>query len=301
MINNILKEFGIKPAEITPFEGHTVWTVDNKYVLKESTIQNIMKSAELTELLINAGVPVPAYLKTIDGSYMFETDGKYYALMEKVQGSHVDLFEEHPQRLGSDFGFAMAKLHNALKTITIENAHNVDFEKELYDWIIPEMSNADVNFMDEVMPACYSWLPSYHALPRQLIHRDMHPGNFLFNGSKFTGFIDFDLSQINAKIFDICYLGCTLLMEKYEDKELCSKWQDIFSDILNGYNKLCPLTKEELSAMPMMFVAIEIIFTAWFYKAGEKEVAHNCVKFVNWLYCNQDILGQACSRIAAAP
>ena len=34
-------------------------------------------------------------------------------------------------------------------------------------------------------------------LPVQLIHRDVHFGNFLFDEGKFSGYIDFDLSQRN--------------------------------------------------------------------------------------------------------
>lgn len=51
----------------------------------------------------------------------------------------------------------------------------------------------------------------YDRLPRQLIHRDVHFGNFLFDHGEFSGYIDFDLSQKNIRIFDICYFLTGLL------------------------------------------------------------------------------------------
>ena len=40
----------------------------------------------------------------------------------------------------------------------------------------------------------------YEGLPKQLIHRDVHSGNFLFENNEFSGYIDFDLSQKNIRI-----------------------------------------------------------------------------------------------------
>lgn len=54
----------------------------------------------------------------------------------------------------------------------------------------------------------------YNKLPVQLIHRDVHLDNFLFDKGKFAGYIDFDLSQRNIIIFDLCYFMLGLLSEE---------------------------------------------------------------------------------------
>lgn len=54
----------------------------------------------------------------------------------------------------------------------------------------------------------------YNKLPVQLIHRDVHLDNFLFAKGKFAGYIDFDLSQRNIRIFDLCYFMLGLLSEE---------------------------------------------------------------------------------------
>ena len=57
----------------------------------------------------------------------------------------------------------------------------------------------------------------YPSLPKQLIHRDVHFGNFLFFEGSLSGYIDFDLSQRNIRIFDLCYFLSGLLAEETED------------------------------------------------------------------------------------
>ena len=42
----------------------------------------------------------------------------------------------------------------------------------------------------------------------------MHFGNFLFQEGSFSGYIDFDLSQKNIRIFDLCYFLAGLLAEE---------------------------------------------------------------------------------------
>ena len=54
----------------------------------------------------------------------------------------------------------------------------------------------------------------YDVLPVGLIHRDVHFGNFLFDEGEFSGYIDFDLSQRNIRLFDLCYFMLGLLSEE---------------------------------------------------------------------------------------
>lgn len=292
----ILASFGIVPTIIQPLKGDAVWIVDDKYILKQSSAANIVQSAELAEKLILTSIPVAAYIKTADGSYVCEINGKQYCLMTKLQGEHINPFDMNAEEIGRKLGFAIASLDNALKGITLSNSSEIDYENELHDWIEPEIIKAGVEFDNDVFIAIHEWLPLYHTLPRQPIHRDLHTDNMLFCNDEFAGFIDFDMSQINARIFDICYFGCTLLVEEYKNELQLMKWQDIFSAVLDEYILHCQLTDNEIKAMPMMFVLIEIIFTAFFCKIKQLETAKSCVKFVNWLYCNQALIKEICDK-----
>lgn len=295
-IDDILIQFGVKAATVQLVKTKGVWIIDDKYILKQARGVNIIKSAELAEKLLATGILVSAYLKTVTGEYICEAAGKQYCLMTKLSGGHIDAFDKNPNEVGRKLGSIIADLDNALKDIIISNPQNINFENELHAWIVPEIESARIKFDDGVIPACYTWLPIYRRLPRQLIHRDLHTDNMLFSGDEFAGFIDFDMSQINARIFDICYFGCTLLVDEYWDESQCLKWRNIFSAALNEYAKRCQLTDDEFAAMPMMFVIIEILFTAFYCKIKEPDKAQSCAKFAGWLYQNQAMLKTVCGN-----
>ncbi|MDD4495515.1 MAG: hypothetical protein PHV32_14460 [Eubacteriales bacterium] len=99
-------------------------------------------------------------------------------------------------------------------------------------------------------------------------------------------YIDFDMSQRNVRIFDIVYLGCSQLVENYKDETRLKQWREIFIGILQGYNELLPLSDDEINAMPFLFVFDEMLFTAFYLKTSQPEIAKSCLKMTNWLYKN---------------
>ena len=123
-------------------------------------------------------------------------------------------------------------------------------------------------------------------LPRQIIHRDMHGENMIFEESNFKGFIDFDLSQINARIYDPCYM-CTAALSTVFDKEEITKWPLFAYQIVKGYDDIIQLTDIEKQSIKPMMILNEIIMTAFFYKYGYQEIAHTNLKMA--LYINKVI------------
>ena len=119
-----------------------------------------------------------------------------------------------------------------------------------------------------------------------MIHRDIHTSNLLFENGILTGYLDFDMSQINARVFDIVYLGCSQLVENYKDESRLKIWQEIFAGIMQGYNELVSLSEDEIKAIPSLFVFIEVLFTAFYSKIGQLETAKSCVEMTNWMHEN---------------
>jgi hypothetical protein len=172
--------------------------------------------------------------------------------------------------------------------IASETGVDADLGVELKSWIGDELGRKQIPVREEVMRACHDFLPLYAALPRQLIHRDMHLGNLLFEGGRFTGYLDFDISQKNVRIFDICYMGASMLVDIYKDEGKLDGWRAVFDGVLRGYEKAQPLTEAEKAAIPGMFIAIELIFTAFFSKIGQPGTAIFCAEMTNWLFDHQD-------------
>ncbi|HOV68711.1 MAG TPA: phosphotransferase [Clostridia bacterium] len=119
---------------------------------------------------------------------------------------------------------------------------------------------------------------------KDAIHRDMHLGNLVFDNNRFNGYLDFDISQKNARIFDICYLGASMLVGNYTDRKKLQAWNEIFRGVIDGYQSINKLGGNELAASHMMFVLIEVIFAAFFAQLNQLDVSKSCVEMTNWLY-----------------
>ena len=115
----------------------------------------------------------------------------------------------------------------------------------------------------------------YGSLPRQLIHRDVHFGNFLFLNGEFSGYIDFDLSQRNIRIFDLGYFLAGLLTRESGAKLEEDEWLRIVSDVISGYESVSELKREEKAALVPVMESIEILFAAYFLRTEDRICAED--------------------------
>jgi Ser/Thr protein kinase RdoA (MazF antagonist) len=83
-------------------------------------------------------------------------------------------------------------------------------------------------------------------LPKQLILRDAHVSNFVFNGEKVTGVLDFEITEVNVRIFDICYCLTSVLSEIFTDYKLRQRWHEFIAHLVRGYSKVNPLITFEV-------------------------------------------------------
>ncbi len=107
----------------------------------------------------------------------------------------------------------------------------------------------------------------YEKLPKQLIHRDPNPSNILFEDGGVSGFIDFDLSEVNVRLWDVCYCATGILAEA--GNEAYEKWLDILCGILHVYEIEGKLTQEEKQAVFYVICSIQMICIACFESHDE--------------------------------
>lgn len=136
------------------------------------------------------------------------------------------------------------------------------------DWALPN-AKAALKLTDAF---CREYLDTfarlYPKLPRQVIHRDPNPGNIICADDRW-GFIDFELAERNARIYDPCYAATAVLSETFgQDND---RWLNIFRDIICGYDSVAHLTEEERSAIPYIILANQFVCVAWF--AGQDKYA----------------------------
>ena len=88
---------------------------------------------------------------------------------------------------------------------------------------------------------------------------------------KFSGYIDFDLSQRNIRIFDLCYFLLGLLSEEEKLELTEEQWFDFVSKVFKGYERKLPLSEAEKQTVPCVMECIELLFTAYF--EGQKDLS----------------------------
>ncbi len=123
----------------------------------------------------------------------------------------------------------------------------------------------------------------YDFLPKQLIHRDVHFGNFLFFEGRLSGYIDFDLSQRNIRIFDICYFLTGLLAEETDDAFTETEWMESVRSVTAGYESISKLSAQEKEAVPCVMESIEILFMAYFISVNDTKQAEDALDVLRFI------------------
>ncbi len=122
----------------------------------------------------------------------------------------------------------------------------------------------------------------------------MHFENFLFSEGNFTGYLDFDLSQKNIRIFDLCYFLAGLLAEEGDTAFTKEEWLRAVKAALEGYESVSGLTAEEKRAVPWVMEAIEILFAAFFIGLKDSRGAEEACRILHFVQdCEAGLKGIA--------
>ncbi|MDR0272539.1 MAG: phosphotransferase [Clostridiales bacterium] len=283
-MENIIRQFGLNP----PFEiveiNKSAKLINEKFVLKENEDSNqVEKTLKLNSRLTANGIPVTEYLSAVSGDKFVVSNDKIFTLMRKMKGEHIDPFKSDYISIAINTGVEVARLHKVLKNISDIEAKKSDFINELNGWIIPNAKGIP----QEIFDSCLQFENHYRELPRQLIHRDIHFQNILFKNSKVSGFLDFDISQENVRIFDISYLFSSMLVGKYHDADYVKKWHEFACAFLGGYNSENTLQENELNAIYKIILSIQLIFAAYYKSINQDELIPDCIEMAKWVYANE--------------
>lgn len=254
-----------------------VWQVGKDYFLKTedraALLRNVTTAKAIAAQGLNAAVPVP----TINGND-FTEDGNCFVLLRRIKGeplSKAERFGDNCGKFGFKYGQSIARLHNALKAVE-ENIQ--PFEQNLFvhvtEWALPDVQKQNIQWkmgLPEIFFEEYirDFGSIYEKLPKQLIHRDPNPCNILFSSGEVNGFIDFDLSERNVRLWDPCYCATGILSEQRDAKNAYDKFPEILENILRGYDSLNPLTVEEKRAVYYVVCSIQMICVAYFESINE--------------------------------
>lgn len=265
--------------ENTGRQSENAYYVGNDYVIKFSAnYGSIKNNISITNSLEKSNLPVAEIIKTMEGSDYLQNGELYFVVTKRIKGSQLkceDIFKNTD--IAYLIGENIAKLHNALKTFDESNYRQADILEDVKS-ALPKFQNS-VNLNDDFLK---KFSIVYDKLPMQIIHRDINPSNMIFDEGEFNGFIDFDLTEVNIRIFDICYCATAILSECFNNSNIDkNKWLEIFDNLVKGYESITPLSKYEKQALPYVIYSIQIICIAYFSQFD---------KFDNLTKTNMDML-----------
>jgi AraC-like DNA-binding protein/Ser/Thr protein kinase RdoA (MazF antagonist) len=279
-------------------KSENTWIVNDDFIIKVSTNltglkHHIVMSRALAKVGLEAAIPVATKNKK---DYL--ADGQlYFCLTNRIQGECIrsrEMYEGDFQSKARYLGEIIGQLHLILEKQDKEVICN---EPNLYetisDWAIPEIKK----YITIPNSFYHDYLGNFKrlfaCLPKHIIHRDPNPCNIIMKDGKLAGFIDFELSESNIRIFDPCYAATAILSESFaeNDSDMLQKWLVIFKNIIMGYDTICKLSDEEKQSIPYTIYSIQMICVAYFSSKDKyEELSKVNQKMLMWLLDHKDVL-----------
>jgi Ser/Thr protein kinase RdoA (MazF antagonist) len=246
-----------------------VFLINDNFILKRFLDKNkFLREITVLTSIESANFLIPRIYLTINNRIFVKTHKGYFYLQEYFNTEKLD-----SERLLSNssicigIGQAIADMHIMLESIS----HNKIFNKySLVSQIERSFKGKLQNHLSLTQKFYKQYLDKalrFDDLPKQLIHRDIHLGNIIYNDKQY-GFIDYALVEQNHKVFDICYLCTSLLIEfDISIEELLT----VLERCLKGYFLKSFLREDELNAIPEMILSILYIATDYFLRNNDYE------------------------------
>lgn len=283
----ILQNWNLSDETITDiyYEGtgnknDNAYYVGQQYVLKyTANFGNLKKHIEVSKALQSIGLLSAVPIPTTDGKEYIQEGEVYFYLTRRLPGRQM-VSHRFGGGDGRLVGELVGQLHLALERIE-DCVNEADLLATVRDWALPKAKEA-LHLSDAF---CKEYLDTfallYPNLPRQIIHRDPNPGNIICSNDRW-GFIDFDLAERNARIYDPCYATTAVLSETFaEDND---KWLQIYRDIILGYDSVAHLTEAERASIPYVILANQFVCVAWFSEQDKyAEIFETNKRMTVWL------------------
>lgn len=294
-IREILINWGLQDNNIKQVY-ETAWQAGNNYILKEyQDLEMLKRNLEIINILDKIYISVGKIVSPVLGNkniQYIEYDGNFYFLSQKLPGCHLTEIE-NIHDTAFKMGIVIARLHLAFKKCEENRTFwNNNLLDEMNGWVKKNFEVSGWKYItnEEYGQTVLELAGLYDNLPVQLIHRDVHFGNFLFDGGEFSGYIDFDLSQRNIRIFDICYFLTGLLSEEEQIKITEEQWFGFVENVFKGYVSVTELSSGEKKAVPYVMECIELLFVAYFESINDVSCAEDAYRVYEFIKKHEKII-----------
>lgn len=220
---------------------------------------------ELMRHLANRGIPVPKPIENQKGEILFILKDKPAAIVSKLPGlSRLQPEANHCALVGE----MLAKMHLAGKDFpkNQENLRSLAWWQKTIPLVLPHLNTSQKELLTHELSTQEEFFSSgaYDMLPQGASHCDLFRDNVLFDpkGSDDTskdhlgGFFDFYFAGTDKWLFDLAVTANDwCLAENKQDFD-----PDRLNALLNAYQAVRPLTKEEQASWTLMLRAAALRF-----------------------------------------
>lgn len=291
----ILKNWGLEKENIsdiyydgTDHRNESAFYIGTDYVLKFSANLGKLKShISISKALENVGLSAATPVKTLLGDEYIADGELYFYLTNRLEGQQVKIgtmYEDDFLDKSRFIGEIIGQLSLALAHVDVL-VNDANIYENVTNWAIPQLKDK-LSLPEQVFTNYINTFGNlFPKLPKQIIHRDPNPGNIILANDKW-GFIDFELSERNVRIFDPCYAATAILSESFEagNETKLSNWIQIYKNIIYGYGDVVKLTTDEKEAIPYVILSNQFMALAWF--AGQtkyQELYQTNKQMTEWL------------------
>ncbi len=225
---------------------------------------------EVLRRLDQAGFPVPAPLTAQSGATCFAQDGNVYEVLSWIEG---EPFVESDLAAVENLGILLARMHRLLadnpprtKDTGLREDHPDlmrPYLAKLRQLAHDDRQDRELTELSRQVDKVAAKLDAglYAALPRSVIHGDVHRGNIRFRQSRVAAMYDFDYLDVQARARDLSdglISFASRRGEPFDPDVLHSLVQPFVPDgarcqlLLRGYQSVAPLTELEWQALPWL-------------------------------------------------
>lgn len=197
--------------------------------------------------LVAKGCPVPAALKTADGSATISHGGKSMAMMQFMPGLSVS----HPTPAQArSAGQALGQLHDALQDFQLErpNSLGLDGWLDLAARCGDDLDAIRPGLKDRVASECAFLKANWpQGLARSVIHADLFPDNVLMAGDQVCAVIDFYFACTEIRAWDLAVTHVSWSFEA-DNRFL----PEVGAALVEGYDARFGRTPDEVAAFDIL-------------------------------------------------
>lgn len=210
----------------------------------------------LTEHFAKNGIPCPMPIRNNGGNNISTIHGKPCAIVSFIKGSELKEFsEKNLEELGSN----VARMHIAGTNFPLKRANEIGIAgwRKKFEAVKDRADEISPGLKEELQEAReFVNLRWPENLPSGVIHGDIFPDNVLFaEDGTIAGIIDFYFACNDMFMYDLAICINAWCFDNNRDFNA-----EKAKILLSAYNKIRPISDEEIEALPVLAMGASIRF-----------------------------------------